>query len=73
MSLRNKVSLKNANITHIVTVLRMDIQENQFDGFEHFHIQVDDVSDEDLLEHFPSANAFIQSGLSSGGGVLVHW
>ncbi|PGH22967.1 hypothetical protein AJ80_03016 [Polytolypa hystricis UAMH7299] len=72
MSLRNKITLKNANITHIVTVLRMEIQEDQFDGYEHLHVQVNDVSDEDLLEHFPSTNAFIQSGLNGGGGVLVH-
>jgi len=36
-------------------------------------VEVDDVDDENLLEHFPKTNDFIQSGLEAGGGVLVHW
>lgn len=39
----------------------------------HLHIPVDDVDDEDLLQYFPAANAFIKEALESGGGVLVHW
>src|SRR5436189_6479432 len=73
MALSNKIGLKRANITHVITVLRMEADERQFDSFEHLHIHVDDVADENLLEHFPSTNAFIQSGLDGGGGVLVHW
>ncbi len=73
MSLNNKIGLKNANITHVITVLRMEPDEQRFDPFEHLHIHVDDVADENLLEHFPATNAFIQSALDGGGGVLVHW
>lgn len=36
-------------------------------------VEVDDVEDENLLEHFPATNQFIQEGLDGGGGVLVHW
>lgn len=57
-------------------------------GFEHFHIPVDDVEDENLLEWFPKSNRFIQQGLDyrpqgladdgddsneKGSGVYIHW
>ena len=73
MSLSNKIGLKRANITHVITVLRMEADERRFEPFEHLHIHVDDDADENLLEHFPTTNAFIQSALDGGGGVLVHW
>lgn len=57
----------------MVSVLRMRPDENLTEGFEHLKIEVDDVDDEDLLQYFASANAFIQAGLDAGGGVLVHW
>lgn len=56
-------------------MLRLNPAEEQetFKSFQHLSIGVDDVDDENLLEHFPAAIKFIQSGLNSGGGVLVHW
>lgn len=47
--------------------------ENLTEGFQQLKIEVDDVDDEDLLQYFASANAFIQAGLDAGGGVLIHW
>ena len=44
-----------------------------FEDFTHYHVEVDDVDDENLIQYFPECNAFIQKGLDSGGGVLVHW
>lgn len=73
ISLRNKAALQKANITHVVSVLRMRPDENLTEGFQQLKIEVDDVDDEDLLQYFASANAFIQAGLDAGGGVLVHW
>jgi Dual specificity phosphatase, catalytic domain len=73
ISLRNKTALQQANITHVVSVLRMRPDETLTESFQHFRIEVDDVEDEDLLQYFASANAFIQSGLDAGGSVLVHW
>ncbi|KAK2749583.1 tyrosine protein phosphatase yvh1 [Myotisia sp. PD_48] len=73
MSLSNKPAIHNANITHVVTVLRLGIDEDRFINFDkHLVIAVDDVEDEDLLQHFPRAIQFIQSGLDAGGGVFVH-
>jgi hypothetical protein len=51
----------------------MQPDESAFASFQHLAINVDDVADENLLEHFATANAFIQSGIDSGGSVLVHW
>ncbi|EZG10007.1 hypothetical protein H106_01019 [Trichophyton rubrum CBS 735.88] len=74
MALNNKLALERESITHTLTVLRINVDEERFKPFkEHLHIPVDDVDDEDLLQHFPTTNAFIRSGLESGtGGVLVH-
>lgn len=54
-------------------MLRLRPDDALFDSFQHHSIEVDDVDDENLLEHFPAAIKFIQSGLDAGGGVLVHW
>ena len=32
-------------------------------GYQHLHIAVDDVEDENLLRYFPQSNAFIHKGL----------
>lgn len=65
--------MTRANITHVVSVLRLQPADDVFESFQHHCIEVDDVDDENLLEHFPAAVKFIQSGLDAGGGVLVHW
>ncbi|KAE8353917.1 protein-tyrosine phosphatase-like protein [Aspergillus coremiiformis] len=73
LSLNDKAALEKENITHILSVLRLQPQEEtKFAGFQHHSIEVDDIYNENLLEHFPSAIKFIQSGLDAGGGVLVH-
>ncbi|KAL9097320.1 MAG: hypothetical protein Q9165_000747 [Trypethelium subeluteriae] len=70
--MRRKEALKAANITHVLSVLRLDVDEGLFSPYHHKIVQVDDVDDENLLEHFPVTNKFIQDGLDGGGGVLVH-
>lgn len=57
----------------MLSVLRLAPAEETFASFQHLSIDVDDVEDENLLEHFPAAVKFIQAGLDGGGGVLVHW
>lgn len=34
-------------------------------GFQHLHIPVDDVEDENLIKWFPRSNAFVQAALKS--------
>ncbi|KAJ5907834.1 hypothetical protein N7495_000516 [Penicillium taxi] len=72
--LKNKAAFNRADITHVLSVLRLNQAEIEptFGSYQHHSIDVDDVDDENLLEHFPAAIKFIQSGLNTGGGVLVH-
>ncbi|KAF2013796.1 dual specificity protein phosphatase 12 [Aaosphaeria arxii CBS 175.79] len=71
-TLRRREALQQANITHVLSVLRTPLDSSLFSPFKHMVVEVDDVEDENLLEHFPSTNQFIQEGLDGGGGVLVH-
>lgn len=57
----------------MLSVLRLPLEEKLFEGYKHMVVEVDDVEDENLLEHFPAATRFIDEGLASGGAVLVHW
>ncbi|KAL1994402.1 hypothetical protein VTN49DRAFT_3071 [Thermomyces lanuginosus] len=77
LALQNSAALQRANITHVVSVLRMRMilsnwMRKPIAGLQHLNIEVDDVEDADLLRHFNTTNAFIQSALDSGGSVLVH-
>lgn len=65
--------MAKANITHILSVLQISQPDETFGPYHHHCIDADDVSDENLLQHFPFAVRFIQSGLDAGGGVFVHW
>ncbi|KAF2770147.1 dual specificity protein phosphatase 12 [Teratosphaeria nubilosa] len=71
-TLRRREALHAAGISHVLSVLRLPLDRKLFEGFEHKVVEVDDVEDENLLEHFPACNSFIQDALDSGGGVLVH-
>lgn len=57
----------------MLSVIKLQPSDDTFSGYHHHHIEVDDLEDENLLEHFPSAIKFVQSGLDAGGSVLVHW
>jgi|TARA_R110002003_G_scaffold38_5_gene2340 dual specificity phosphatase 12 len=73
-TLRRREALQQANITHVLSVLRSPLDQELFRPFkQHMVVEVDDVEDENLLEHLPATNRFIKEGLDSGGGVLVHW
>ncbi|KAL0262994.1 tyrosine protein phosphatase yvh1 [Diplodia seriata] len=71
-TLHRREALAQANVTHVLSVLRLPLNSELFSPYAHHVVQVDDVDDENLLEHFPQTNRFIQDGLDSGGGVLVH-
>lgn len=70
-TLRRREALQQAKITHVLSVLRTPLDQGLFSPFKHHVVEVDDVEDENLLEHFPATNRFIQEGLDGGGGVLV--
>jgi len=72
-ALRGKSALQAAKITHVVSVLRVPLDKSLFEGFEHKVVEVDDVEDENLIEHFVKTNEFISNALNSGGAVLIHW
>ena len=63
--MRRTQALKNCNITHIVSVLDWEFTDDAplLRGYQHLHIPVDDVDDENLLEWFPKSNQFIKQGL----------
>ena len=64
---------QQAGITHIVSILDFDIYEaGAFKEYKHVHIRVDDDPNENLLEHFPETNKFIEDALAGNGGVFVH-
>jgi dual specificity phosphatase 12 len=72
-ALRGKEALKEAGITHVVSVLRQPLDATLFEGYQHHIIEVDDVEDENIIEHFAGANEFIKKALEGGGAVLIHW
>jgi dual specificity phosphatase 12 len=51
----------------------MNPRDELFQGYKHMLVDVDDVEDENLLQHFKATNEFIEEGVAGGGGVLVHW
>lgn len=72
-ALRRKDALKEANITHIISVLRLPLDAELFVGFKQLLIEVDDDEDENLIEHFAASNKFIDDAIENGGSVLIHW
>lgn len=71
-ALRGREALNEAGITHVVSVLRLPLDKTLFENYEHKVIEVDDVEDENLLEHFTASNKFISEALKARGAVLIH-
>jgi dual specificity phosphatase 12 len=72
--LNRKKALRDANITHIVSVLNLDLN-SRYDvpGCERLRIDIQDDEEENILQYFKETNLFIEKGIASGGGVFVHW
>ena len=66
IALRRPKALHNCRITHIVSVLEWQFEQDNplTRGFQHLHVPVDDVEDENLLAWFPRTNSFIHAGLN---------
>ncbi|KAJ6261319.1 Tyrosine-protein phosphatase [Drechslerella dactyloides] len=71
-AMRRPQYLEEANITHVVSILRGKMDERLFAPYKHLHVEVDDEDDENLLEHFATTNEFIDNAINSGGSVFVH-
>ncbi|OBT55169.1 hypothetical protein VE04_04475 [Pseudogymnoascus sp. 24MN13] len=72
-ALRRPQTLKDAGITHIVSALRFNYKETKgWENYTHCNVQIDDMDDENLIEHFPRVVLFIKDALAGGGGVLIH-
>ncbi|KAL7268237.1 tyrosine protein phosphatase yvh1, partial [Rhizina undulata] len=71
-ALRRREAMKEAGITHVVSVLRLPLDKALFENYEHMVVEVDDVEDENILEHFSTSNKFISSAIQNGGVVLIH-
>lgn len=57
----------------MVSAFSGPLDEELFRGYEHLHVEVDDVEDENIMRYFPEVNAFVREGLGGGGGVVVVW
>jgi dual specificity phosphatase 12 len=66
IALRRPKALANGNITHVVSVIDWKFHDESplIKDFQHLHISVDDVDEENLIEHFARSNAFIKEGLN---------
>ncbi|KAL8915778.1 MAG: hypothetical protein Q9172_006666, partial [Xanthocarpia lactea] len=71
-TLKRKEALKEANITHVLSILTLPLDTVLFEDYKHLAIDIDDDEDADIIQYFPATNAFIREGLDTGGGVLVH-
>ncbi|KAI9888806.1 MAG: tyrosine protein phosphatase yvh1 [Vezdaea aestivalis] len=62
------------HISHVVSVMREKVSStsDSFRDYHRLHIPINDMTDENLLEHFPACNRFIHSALAGGGSIFVH-
>lgn len=77
--------MKEENITHVLSVISPDINSAFFGdssseetlshrvkNFKHLRIDIDDVEDENIMQHFAKTNEFINDAVNNGSGCLVH-
>ena len=69
----NEEALKALGITHILNVAT-GIQNGSLSGVTYLTVEVLDVPEVNIVEHFGRMQQFIRDGMAAGGGgVLVHW
>ncbi|KAI0123523.1 protein-tyrosine phosphatase-like protein [Xylariales sp. AK1849] len=65
--------IQRAGITHVLSIIDYDIEaKERLQGMNHLHISAEDRPGENIIQHFESANTFIEDGLRDDGGVFVH-
>lgn len=74
IALRFPAKLREANITHVLSILAGPVDNAVLAGFQDtLQVPVNDLASENLIRHFPATNAFIRRALHGSGTVLVHW
>ncbi|KAI9811932.1 MAG: tyrosine protein phosphatase yvh1 [Phylliscum demangeonii] len=73
LDLYRPAALRAAGVTHVLSVLPLNLKEDQSRAYEHLVVDLDDLEHANLLQCLPTTNAFIQRALSGDGAVLVHW
>ncbi|KAK2875950.1 hypothetical protein FQN49_001492 [Arthroderma sp. PD_2] len=77
-ALRDQDALKEANITHVISVVGPSERStaisslHKYDARGHLILALADRGNENILQHFPQAVRFIQAAIADGGAVLVH-
>ena len=71
--MRRYETLKEAGVIRVVSALRLPLDQDLYANYKHLVVELDDLEDEDIIQHFATTNAFIREGLDAGEGVLVHW
>lgn len=64
--------LRYYGITHVLNATEDLLLPEETDSFTGMRIPLRDVEEEEITPYFSHASSFIDSALSSGGGVLVH-
>ncbi|ETS75283.1 hypothetical protein PFICI_12227 [Pestalotiopsis fici W106-1] len=64
--------VKEAGITHVVSVIDYDVDARQLERMKQLHIDAEDVPGENLLCYFNTTTTFIDDALESGGAVFIH-
>ncbi|EFE34490.1 uncharacterized protein ARB_06890 [Trichophyton benhamiae CBS 112371] len=79
-ALRNQDALKEANITHVISVVGPKERPSAisslqtYDGIRgHLTLDLLDQDKENIIQHFPQAVRFMEAAIADGGAVLVHW
>ena len=65
-------TLEELGITHVLT-MGNDMDPKFPDQYEYKVCELDDDEDEDIKKYFEEGIEFIDTALSSGGTIFVHW
>ena len=65
--------LEREGITHILSVMKGVEDSEQLRPYQRMIIDVNDDSDEHLIDYFEPAVQWIDDAIAEGGKVLVHW
>jgi dual specificity phosphatase 12 len=69
----NLDTLARAKVTHILSVLEYDhCDYEEYSDYKRLLVQIADDPSENLLQHLPTTNNFLDAALSQGGTVLIH-